>query len=258
MLPDVWVRGPAPVTALERARAAWCWSGGRGVLAGWSAAAVLGARWLPDDAPAEIVLRTTPSMVIGLRPWRWTLDPAEVETVDGIRVTTPTRTAFDLGRRLPLLDAVPAVDDLCWVGVAEPGHVLRHSVLHPGTRGVVDLRAAVALADPDAGSPQESRTRVAVLQAGLPRPRSQLEVFTAAGRFVAQLDMGWNRWRVGVEYDGAHHRDGAQQSRDTIRAARLIGAGWTVAVVTADDLRCGAPEGIAATTAALRRAGADV
>lgn len=256
VLPDVWVAGAEPPTPLERARAAWCWCGGRGVLAGWSAAAVHGARWLPDGAPAEVVLDTSPSRTVGLRPWRWELCADEVEEVDGLRLTTLTRTAFDLGRRLPLPEAVAAVDHLCWMAVVAPPTVLSHDSLHPGTRGVRTLRRVVDLADTGAQSPWESRTRLALVLAGLPRPDTQVEVRSGTGRFVARADMGWPQWRVAVEYDGQHHRDAEQFQRDVLRRARLVAAGWTVVSVTASDLAAGAPVTLAGVSTALYRAGA--
>ena len=173
-------------------------------------------------------------------------------------VTTLTRTAFDLGRRLPLPDAVAAVDHLCWMAVVHPSAVLDHAGLHPGARGVRHLRRVVELADTGAQSPWETRTRLALVLAGLPRPQTQLEVRTLAGRLVAQLDLGWARWRVGVEYDGDRHRDRDQFRRDIARRARLVTAGWTVISVTASDLAAAAPETLVAVRAALQRAGAPI
>ena len=42
------------LTAHSRAIAAWLWSGRRATLAGYSAAAALRSKWLPDHAPAEL------------------------------------------------------------------------------------------------------------------------------------------------------------------------------------------------------------
>ena len=49
------------LTAHARAMAAWLWSGRNAMLAGYSAAAVLGSKWLPDDAPAELARIRQPS-----------------------------------------------------------------------------------------------------------------------------------------------------------------------------------------------------
>ncbi|GAB3027539.1 hypothetical protein MBOU_03200 [Mycobacterium bourgelatii] len=53
MFRDVYIRKDAELTAVEKARAAWLSTGA--TLAGLSAVAVFGTKWLDDDAPAEIV-----------------------------------------------------------------------------------------------------------------------------------------------------------------------------------------------------------
>ena len=53
--PGVWAPREADISAVDRARAAWLWSRRRGVLAGLSASALLGAKWIEPDAAAELV-----------------------------------------------------------------------------------------------------------------------------------------------------------------------------------------------------------
>jgi hypothetical protein len=48
---NVYVRSGVELTAVDRGRAAWLWSGRHATLVGHSAAALLGSRWVPDDAP---------------------------------------------------------------------------------------------------------------------------------------------------------------------------------------------------------------
>ena len=69
-----------------------------------------------------------------------------------------------------------------------------------GARGVRRARTVIELADDGAESPGETATRFVVLRAGLPVPRTQIEVTTRLGTFWA--DLGWEEWRVLVEYDG--------------------------------------------------------
>ena len=52
---NVYVRSGVELTAVDRGRAAWLWSGRNATLVGHSAAALLGSRWVPEDAPVEIV-----------------------------------------------------------------------------------------------------------------------------------------------------------------------------------------------------------
>ncbi len=50
---DVYVPRDAEITAVVRAEAAWLWSRRRGVIAGRSAAALHGAKWVDGQAPAD-------------------------------------------------------------------------------------------------------------------------------------------------------------------------------------------------------------
>jgi hypothetical protein len=65
-------------------------------------------------------------------------------------------------------------------------------------------RNVLQLMDVGAESPQESRTGLLPMDGGLPRPRTQIVVHNSTGRFVARVDMGWEEWKVGVGFDGAH------------------------------------------------------
>ena len=89
----MYSRQGSALRARDRAVAAWLWSGKTAVVAGSSAAAVLGAKWVDADAPAELISsRTRPPPLIVTR--NETLLPGEQTVVAGIPVTTPTRTAF--------------------------------------------------------------------------------------------------------------------------------------------------------------------
>jgi hypothetical protein len=98
---DVYLPAEAEVTAATRAKAAWLWSRRSGVIAGQSAAAVHGAKWVEAGAPAQIIYdnRHPPT---GIHTWADRFDDDEVELVDGMFVTTPARTALvDAGAESP-------------------------------------------------------------------------------------------------------------------------------------------------------------
>ena len=70
-----------------------------------------------------------------------------------------------------------------------------------GRRGVAREHApSLALADDGAESPGETACRFVVLRDGLPAPTTQVAVATRLGTFWA--DLGWEEWRVLLEYDG--------------------------------------------------------
>ncbi|MGJ6122190.1 hypothetical protein QN239_06410 [Mycolicibacterium sp. Y3] len=51
---NVYVPREVALDAKDKAVAAWLWSGRRGVVAGLSAAALLGSRWIDGHLPAEL------------------------------------------------------------------------------------------------------------------------------------------------------------------------------------------------------------
>ena len=53
--PGVWARRGVELSATDRARAAWLSSRRAGVIAGLSASAMLGAKWIDGDLPAELI-----------------------------------------------------------------------------------------------------------------------------------------------------------------------------------------------------------
>lgn len=257
LFPDVYVHRSVPTTPAVRARAAAllvqpC----RGAAAGWSAAEVLGASCGPWNAPAEVVapghLRPRPGLVVrqaGLQ---------DTGVADGVRVTSPLRTAWDLARRLDVVEAVVAVDALAatrrkrptFVALApaapmtravaaasrertpspgfDPALLLRHREKHPGARGATRLDRVVELCDPRAESPPETRLRLLLVLSGLPRPQVQYRISDGEFRF----DLAYPRARLAIEYDGDEHDDTLDRARD-LRTAAL---GWHTLRLLSRDL----------------------
>jgi hypothetical protein len=234
---NVYQRRDSALTAKDRAVAAWLWSGRKAVVAGNSAAALLGAEWVDPHAPAELISgRKRPPPLIVTR--NESLLAGEITAVNGVAVTSPSRTAFDLGRRTGLVAAVVAVDSLARATGLSVDEVQPLVEAHRGARGMKQLRQVLALADAGAESPQETRTRLVIISAGLPRPRTQIAVRNEWGAVLARIDMGWGQWRVGVEYDGAQHwTDPRIRANDIDRAAELERRGWRIIRVSADLLR---------------------
>ncbi|QIS05013.1 DUF559 domain-containing protein [Nocardia brasiliensis] len=238
LFPDVYLPRGYPLDAAGRARAAAHWAKGSGTLIGHSAAALHGTRWLNPDDPAEIARPTHCKPPPGIRAVRTVIVPAECCEIDGFRVTTPARTAFDIGRSTPREHAVPLLDSLSRATGVLPSEIEAVIRAHPGARGIARLSAVLDSLDGGAESPPESHTRLLLLEAGLPRPTTQLIVRDHHGSFVARVDMGWERWRVVVEYDGAQHwTDPTQRTKDIDRIATLESLGWRVIRVNATLLR---------------------
>jgi hypothetical protein len=168
-----------------------------------------------------------------LRARRVRLDAGDIRAVGGLRVTTPTRTAFDLARR-ERTEAVVGLDALLRRRITDKEKISQYADLRKGWPGVTRIAAALDLARP-AESPMETRLRLLIIDAGLPCPAVQYEVYDG-GRFVGRLDLAYPGIRLGIEYDGDHHRDRATFRRDIVRLNALRAAGWTVLRFTADDV----------------------
>ena len=249
---NVYAPHDLELTAYTRAMAAWLWSGRAATLAGYSAAAVLGSRWLPDDAPAELARIRYPSPP-GIRIHSGTLATDETVTVGEMTCTSVPRTCYDIGRRQPLDTGIIRIDALLNATKVAAQQVTSIEQRYPGARGVRRLRKALDLVDAGAESPQETRLRLLLVRSGLPRPTTQIRVTDGVQR--RRIDMGWPRWRVGVEYDGEQHWSAPREhASDIERLEFLAGLGWTIVRVSAIQLRYRQPEIVARVAAALQQA----
>ncbi|MGH3677539.1 MAG: hypothetical protein ACRDU5_17735 [Mycobacterium sp.] len=217
LYPDVYLPDGVVPTLSQRTTAAWLWTRRRGVVAGLAASALHGAKWIPDDAPVELIW-ANPRAPLGITTRRDRLATGEVQSVAGLPVTTPERTAFDLGRLNRGDQAVARLDALGDATRFEACSVIDLARLHGGSPGVPRLLAALNLYDPGAASPKESWLRLVLVRAGFPRPRTQIPVFDDFGRARYFLDMGWEDAMIAVEYDGDHHRERAVFGGDIVRS----------------------------------------
>lgn len=99
----------------------------------------------------------------------------------------------------------------------EPAVVERRLRRMAGQRGVTRGRLLLADAEPGAASPGETRLRLVVVDAGLPRPRAQVPSHDDAGGWLATHDLGWDEILLFLEYEGDVHLRGTSPSRDRRR-----------------------------------------
>lgn len=181
-----------------------------------------------------------PSVRDGVEGRTRDLVPGDIMRIGDVRVTTPTRTALDLGCNLRRREAFAALNALIRVH-AIPVVELRSAARRMrGRRGVRQLRELLRLVDPRIESARESWTYLAIHDAGLPLPEPQLWV-DVGGVPTFRLDFGYRRSKVCVEYDGfdAHERTEAQRDYDRRRRAWLEAHGWTVIAVRVGDFTGG-------------------
>ncbi|OBF05406.1 hypothetical protein A5730_01085 [Mycobacterium sp. ACS4054] len=235
LFPDVYVERDVGITAELRAKAGWLWSGRRGVVAGFAASALHGSKWVDDARVVELIHdnRRSPP---GIQAHGDRIEEDEIELVAGMRVTSPARTALDLGCWYPTMTAVAGIDALARVIEIKAVDIELLARRYVGRRGIARARQAIDLFDPGAQSPKESWLRVVLIEAGLPRPQTQIPVLNEFGSVFAYLDMGWEEVKVAVEYDGEQHRsDRRQYTWDVRRLEMLERLGWIVVRVLAGD-----------------------
>jgi hypothetical protein len=235
MYPNVYASRGAELSLRDRTAGAWLWSKRNGIITGVAASALYGAEWADDDVPIELLWNCTrPPHGIVVRNERISDD--ELTWLGGLPVTTPARTAFDLGRYLKRGQAIARLDALMRVAAFSIEDVMVLAKRYKGARGVAKLRAALPLVDGGAESPQETRLRLLFIDAGLPRPTTQIVVYDEDGEFVRRLDLGWEDYLVGAEYDGDQHRTNRPQYVKDLRVwPKLRALGWDVVRAINED-----------------------
>ena len=159
----------------------------------------------------------------------------DIVEMDGLLVTTPLRTACDLGRLLRRDQAFAALDAMLALGVFDKLQLVDAASGYRGYRWVRQLRALAPLADARAQSPEESILRLRWLDCGtLPPPELQLPVPAPAsvpgGLYF--VDVGCDELRFGAEYDGEEFHGPEQQEHDATRREWITDhEGWILRVV---------------------------
>lgn len=170
---------------------------------------------------------------------RLRLPPDLVTSLHGLAVCSAAETWAQLGRTLSVEDLVAAGDFIVGRGGLASQEDLELAVGRVRRIGSDRLREASKRLEPASESSPESRLRVRLVDDGLPAPEVQWVLLDSTGRFVARLDLGYPRYRVGVEYDGRQHAEHEQFIRDADRWYAVEREGWLVVRVLAHHLADG-------------------
>jgi very-short-patch-repair endonuclease len=157
----------------------------------------------------------------------------ERNVVDGIPVTSPFRTIFDLAAMLELRELERAFHEAEVQGLRDRVSLPMLLERYPGRRGARNLRALLGSKEPVARTRNEfEEAFLAFVDAyGLPRPRMNADL-AVRGRFF-EIDALWEQERVAVELDsrsvhGTTKRFESDRQRDRI----LVAEGWRTMRVT--------------------------
>jgi very-short-patch-repair endonuclease len=207
------------------------------------------AAWLHglDMTPCDPIEVTIPeptgsSRLAGAVVRRAHIARQEIVRRRGLPTTSAIRTVVDLGGRDPVTEGVVAADLFLHAGLVTADQLHSHVEGHPGARGIARLRRVVDLVEPKAESAMETRLRMLLVLARLPRPEVQVSIHDDEGRFLGRPDLFYRRHRLAIEYDGGNHRD--RLVGDNRRQNGLVGAGLRLLRFTAADVY-GSPNTIA-------------
>ncbi len=165
------------------------------------------------------------------------LEPIDHVIVDGFRVTSATRTVFDLA----LARAHPhrieaAIDSAVRLQLSSPEVLARRL---EGLRGSGRWGCRLVeemIVDSGGHTHLERRFLELVRDSGLPTPRKQV-VFRAGGRHVARVDFFFEAFNVVVEVSGQRgHASPVERARDAQRRNELQDLGVRVFEYTFDDV----------------------
>lgn len=243
---DTWNRAHAVVTLA-----------GPGAVASFHTAARLWGAAVPNDPTIHVTVPHADQRrcldgatfhVCGALEWGY--------DVRGVLVTSPAQTFIDLARKLPLVALVVVGDALVNHGHITPED-LRRACARSSLKGAVQARRAARYVRRGAESPMETRARMLVVLAGLPEPRTQIEILDG-WRVIYRLDLGYAEALVAVEYDGEHHRDPDQAAADTRRREYLESIGWIIVVLRSEDIYRHPDTALEQIVAAMRRRGLPV
>jgi hypothetical protein len=228
---------PADVVAdlLGRAAAVLAVAPDRTVIGGLTAARLHGL-WLPDlpEGPIEVIVhrdRLVPAHRPGsrrreVRARRQRLPDDEITHINGVPVTSESRTWLDLAPRLGLADLIAAGDSALRgaATIDELGRLIDRAV---HTRGVVRARAALPLLDTRSRSRPESHLRYILVRPDLPTPEVNEPIYSADGEWLAEPDLSYDDVRLALEYNGADHARPKRMRRDITREVDVtLRGGW--------------------------------
>lgn len=229
VFPDVYAcTQKGPLCIEELAFAAFLWSGRRAVVSDVVASALHGAKWVDTQTPIELNHPNNKSPQGIITRFETLLDD-ELQIMRGLPVTTLQRTAFDLARHGTVRQAVARLDALANATQTRFNidDVLALVPRHGNLSGIRRVDGVLDMVDGGAQSPKETWLRLLLVEAGFPRPRTQIPVLGVNGQPRYYLDMGWEEVMITVEYDGEHHRTSRDTyANDIIRSDYIRDVGW--------------------------------
>ncbi len=163
------------------------------------------------------------------------LTEEDIVYVDGVAVTSPARTALDLACKLRPMSALACIEAFLRKGLVTIAELVALLPRYRGRRGIRLAREVLTIADARVESEGESFTRMAIHQAGLPLPSTQVWVYRDDAADI-RLDTAYEGLKIAIEYDGVQFHGPDHRAHDDERRGWLRDHGWYVIVVRKADL----------------------
>jgi hypothetical protein len=166
--------------------------------------------------------------------------------MDGVEVTSATRTALDLTTITDVEHCLPVFDHLLRAGATSKSLLRKGSQAMSVWKDTLNTDLVIRLANPRCESLGESRTWYLLWRRGVIAPETNYEIFDSTGRLIARVDFAWPELGVFLEFDGKekylkHRREGEtvvdavlREKRREERICRLTG--WRCIRITWADL----------------------
>jgi very-short-patch-repair endonuclease len=238
VLPGVYrIAGGSPPTIWSRAFAVVLWAGEGAAVSHGSAAGLVAMPMVRSRITEVLVPPGRDLRSPWVRVHRGELDACDRQIVNGVPVTTPTRTLIDVAGRLEDDALLAVMEDAFRRGLCTPELLgERLAALQgsgrPGTGRLAALLAARPRGARPLESPLEARAWAMLQRSSLPRPERQHWIVVEGTRY--RLDFAWPDHKVAVECDGWSHHGGREHfERDELRRARMTSVGWRLVPVTA-------------------------
>jgi hypothetical protein len=213
---------------------------------GWAALHLAGARWFEgDEADGRLLPVPLALGPHGRRPkdpatvfWREQLLPWQIEDRRGIPCRTVEAAVFDEMRRIrSVRHAVQVLEMAMFAELTSIRRFADYLATRNRRKWVGIAREAISLAQEGPESPQETYLRLVwVLDAELPRPLANVNVYGVDGRFLGRADLLAPEAGLVIEYDGAHHRRPEVARGDASRIARFRDHGLDVVTVVEGEI----------------------
>lgn len=186
--------------------------------------------------PIDVTIESTAgiSRRTGIRIRRSALDRRDVTSKAGFRTTTVERTLADLSIDSDLTEVVVLADAATHRGLTTIRNLTAYADRSGGRVGIAAFRRMIDLTEPKTESQMESRLRMLLVDAGLPRPHSQVPLYDRHGDFIGRPDLYYPGQKLGIEYDGGIHKQTLVE--DNRRQNRLLGEGIHLLRFTASDV----------------------